>query len=210
MKFLTSLLLTLLAVMPASAQILTNGSFEFAPDLIGWSGFGGTSVLTPGTPYSNQNGAKVARMPANTNAGLTQLLTLTPNTNYTFSALVAGDVTGSDSVIRVLLADSTFIGAFIDQRQFTVTATTLGNAMTGISYGFNSGTVSAAGLQIDTFTAGGGSPRVVYLDNVTITVSPATAPEPATLTMLTLGGTLIVLGRSRRRDTSKLYNKNGD
>jgi hypothetical protein len=135
-------------------------------------------------------------MPASTNAGLTQLFALTPNTNYTFSALVAGDI-GDDSVIRFLLADSTFGIAFIDHRQFTVTATALGNAMTGISYGFNSGTVSAAGLQIDTFTAGGGTPRVVYLDNVTITAAPAAAPEPATLALLTLGGTLVVLRRRK-------------
>jgi PEP-CTERM motif len=197
MKLLTSLLLTLLAVMPASAQILTNGSFELAPDLTGWSGFGGTSVLTPGTPYSNQDGVKVASLPASTNAGLTQLFTLTPNTNYTLSALVAGDVAGSDSVIRFLLGDSTFGLAFIDQRQFTVTATALGTAMTGISYGFNSGTVSAAGLQIDTFTAGGSPPRTVYLDKVTITAAPAAAPEPTTLAFLTLGSTLVVLRRRK-------------
>lgn len=197
LKLLASLLLTALAVAPASAQVLTNGSFELTPDLTGWSGFGGASVVTPSTPYSNQDGAKVASLPASTNAGLTQLFTLTPNTNYTLSALVAGDGTGSDSVIRFLLADSTFGLAFIDQRQFTVTATALGTAMTGISYGFNSGTVSAAGLQIDTFTAGIGTPRTVYLDQVTITVAPAAAPEPATLALLTLGSTLVVLRRRK-------------
>ena len=196
-KFLTALLLIGLVVLPASAQVLTNGSFELTPDLTGWSGFGGSSALALGTPYSNQDGAKVARMPASTNAGLTQIFTLTPNTNYTLSALVAGDVAGSDSVIRFLLADSTFGLAFIDQRQFTVTATALGTAMTGISYDFNSGTVSAAGLQIDTFTAGGGTPRVVYLDNVTIKVASAAAPEPATLALITLGGTLVVLRRRK-------------
>lgn len=197
MKLLTSLLLTLLAVMPASAQILTNGSFELAPDLTGWSSFGGTSVLTPGTPYSNQDSARVASLPASTNAGLTQLFTLTPNTNYTLSALIAGDGAGSDSVIRFLLADSTFGLAFIDQRQFDVTATSIGGAMGSISYSFSSGTVSAAGLQIDTFTAGGATPRTVYLDKITITAAPTAAPEPATLALLTLGGTLVVLRRRR-------------
>jgi hypothetical protein len=196
MKLLTFFLLTLLAVMPASAQVLANGSFELAPDLTGWSSFGGTSVLTPSTPYSNQDGTKVAQMPASTNAGLTQLFALTPNTNYTLSVQVAGDI-GDDSVIRFLLADSTFGVTLIDQRQFTVPATALGTAMIGISYGFNSGTVSAAGLQIDTFTAGGGAPRVVYLDKVTVTAAPAAAPEPAPLALLTLGGTLVVLRRRK-------------
>jgi hypothetical protein len=44
---------------------------------------------------------------------------------------------------------------------------------------------------------GGGMPRVVYLDKVTITAAPAAAPEPATLALLTLGGTFVVLRRRK-------------
>ncbi len=192
-NFLLCLALLGLAISPASAQILTNGSFE--SDLTGWGSFGTTSVITPGTPYSNQDAAKVAQLPASSFSGLLQFPTLTPNTDYTFSALVAGDVVGDDSVIRFLLADSTF-GVTLDQRQFQISATALGNAMTSISYSFNSSTVSAAGLQIDSFGIGG-TPRVIYLDNVVITANPVAAPEPGALMLLALGGAVVVIRRKR-------------
>lgn len=193
-NLLLGLALLGLIVSPASAQILTNGSFESG--LTGWSTFNASSAsITPAVPYSNQNGTNVAQFPAASSAGLTQFFTLTPNTDYTFSALVAGDVVGDDSVIRFLLGDSTFGIAVIDQRQFQISATTVGTAMTGINYSFNSGIVTAAGLQIDSFSIGG-TARVIYLDNVVIT-PVAAAPEPGTLLLLTLGSTFVVVRRKR-------------
>lgn len=185
---------TLLLSAAAHAQI-TNGSFESG--LASWAPFGGTTAITPVTAYSNQDLLSVAQILASTTGGLTQTFTLAPSTNYVFSALVAGDTVGNDAFVRFLLADSTFTTT-LDQSQFLVGATPVGGAMTQINIAFNSGAVTSAALQVDAFSAGGPSPRNVFLDKVSISLAGGTtAPEPTTVALLALGALPLALRRRK-------------
>lgn len=184
------LALTLLLGTAAQAQ-LTNGSFESGT--AGWNNFSAT-VLSPATAFSNQDGLNVARFsPGNI---IIQNFTLLSNTNYVFSALVAGDTVGDNSYIRFLLADNP-VTTTLNQTQFQIGATPVGGAMTQINLLFNTGAVTNARIQIDSHGTGFASPRNIFLDNLSITPAGSTAPEPTTVALLALGALPLIVRRRR-------------
>jgi PEP-CTERM motif-containing protein len=167
----------------ASPNLLTNGSFETG-DFTGWNQSGLEEVVTGGFyVYPGAQDGNFYSVWGNVGGDgqISQSFSDTAGAHYTFSFWFAsvGDVPSDFSASW----DST-------------TLLSLSNPNTGVNYTEYSFAVTGTGSDTITFT-GRDDPAWMALDNISVTPSTGTTPEPSSL--LLLGSGLLAVGGVIRR-----------
>jgi hypothetical protein len=184
-----ALALAILTACSAAFAQVNNGSFETG-DFTGWtvsgdSAFAGVcDVSTCPGGFAPQDGNFAAYFgPVGDTATISQNIATTPGDSYSLSFYLANPVGGTPNYFNVTFGSSSFsfsnFGVAFGWQQFTLTTVANGSE-TPLSFTFRN------------------DPSYWFLDNVTVSQSGGTVPEPGTIVMFGTG-ILGIAGIARRK-----------
>jgi hypothetical protein len=184
-----ALALAILTACSAAFAQVNNGSFETG-DFTGWtvsgdSAFAGVcDVSTCAGGFAPQDGNFAAYFgPVGDTATISQNIATTPGDSYSLSFYLANPVGGTPNYFNVTFGSSSFsfsnFGVAFGWQQFTLTTVANGSE-TPLSFTFRN------------------DPSYWFLDNVTVSQSGGTVPEPGTIVMFGTG-ILGIAGIARRK-----------
>jgi hypothetical protein len=184
-----ALALVILSVGTAALAQVNNGSFETG-DFTSWTVSGDTAFVgvcdvstCPGN-FAPQDGNFAAYFgPVGDNATISQNIATTPGDSYALSFYLANPVGGTPNYFNVTFGSSSFsfsnFGVAFGWQQFTLT-TVATTSETPLSFTFRN------------------DPSYWFLDNVSVSQSGGTVPEPGTIVMFGTG-ILGIAGIARRK-----------
>jgi hypothetical protein len=184
-----ALTLAILSVGTAALAQVANGSFETG-DFTGWTVSGDTAfvgvcnVLNCSGGFAPEDGNFAAYFgPVGDTATIAQNIATTPGDSYALSFYLANPVGGTPNYFNVTFGSSSFsfsnFGVAFGWQQFTLTTVATSNE-TPLSFTFRN------------------DPSYWFLDNVTVSQSGGTVPEPGTIVLFG-SGILGIAGIARRK-----------
>lgn len=184
-----ALALAVLAVGTAALAQVNNGSFETG-DFTGWTVSGDTAfvgvcdVSTCPGGFAPEDGNFAAYFgPVGDTATISQNIATTPGDSYALSFYLANPVGGTPNYFQVTFGTSSFsfsnFGVAFGWQEFTLTTVATSNE-TPLSFTFRN------------------DPAYWFLDNVSVSQSGGTVPEPGTIVMFGTG-LLGIAGIARRK-----------
>ncbi|MGQ0652018.1 MAG: DUF642 domain-containing protein [Betaproteobacteria bacterium] len=185
-SFFVALAASLAFSAPASATLLTNGSFELGTT--GWSvGGGGVDVVSGWHPT---DGSNIVDLNAFTPGSLSQIISTIVGQAYVLEFDLSGNFSTTSTTKTVDVVAGSTMASYSFARPLGWTTTNMFWAM-NIQQAF----IATATSTTISFTSTIGGSEGVALDAISVTAAPV--PAPAALALLALG--LAAIGFSRRR-----------
>jgi choice-of-anchor C domain-containing protein len=193
----------------ASADIVTNGSFETGPTVPNPPGYttlsGGSTAITGwtvtgdsvdyiGSYWQASNGSYSLDLSGNAPGGVSQVLSTTVGTSYTVQFDLAGNPDGPPTTKTLTVS----AGATASPYSFTVTPADTHTSMGWVTDTFVfTATSTMTTLAFTSTTAGFFGPA---LDNVRVNPTATAVPEPSTIPLCVAGGIIGLAAAWRRRE----------